>query len=54
MCRVNSYKANYRYSTVQLQDKHNIKSRVNYRSTVMQKTNEDDWEDNYKHRTLGL
>jgi hypothetical protein len=38
-------------------DKHNIKSRVNYRNTLMQKKTKQMkmiGNDNYRHRTLGL
>jgi hypothetical protein len=38
MCRDNRYKANYGAVTGNyIMDKHNIKSRVNYRNTIKQK-----------------
>jgi hypothetical protein len=44
MCRFNSYKANYRHSTVYIDtgnyimDKHNIKSRTNYTQALEEKS----------------
>jgi hypothetical protein len=45
MCQVNSYKANYRQHSVNIGkyiiDRHNIKSKVNYRNTSNKQTDED-------------
>jgi hypothetical protein len=64
MCRGKSYRAKYRHSTAQrnavignyIMDKRIIKSRVNYRSTLTQKSKQTNMieNDNYKHKPLGL
>jgi hypothetical protein len=71
MCKLNSPDANYKINPTAtrpitdtaravirdyIMDKHNIKSRVNYRNTLMLKNKQTKniGNDKFKHKTLGL